>query len=61
MIENEELGLKVAENKSEALIVETIEQFEKAVVKDELNLELDQVILAHLKAKKEALDGSSKS
>jgi len=52
MIENEELGLKVAENVNEAILEETIKQFEKRIPQEELAIEMDRVILEHLKAKR---------
>jgi hypothetical protein len=59
MIENEELGLKVAENGFEAILEDTINQFEKRIPQSELALEIDRVVLEHLKKKR--ADECSKS
>jgi hypothetical protein len=52
MIENEELGLKVAENEQEAILNETIKSFEKRIPQSELALEIDRVVLDHLQGKR---------
>jgi len=52
MIENEELGLKVAENGFEAILEDTISSFEKRIPQSELALEIDRVVLDHLKKKR---------
>jgi hypothetical protein len=52
MIENEELGLKVAENDYEAILEETIKSFEKRIPQSELALEIDRVVLEHLNKKR---------
>lgn len=49
MIEDKELGLKVAENPREALIKETISNVEKSIVGLELELELKRDGLRYLK------------
>jgi hypothetical protein len=52
MIEDEELGLKIAESPREALIAETITNVEKAILSSELNLELQKQGLSYLKTLK---------
>lgn len=52
MIENEELGLKVAENPREALIKETISATEKRIIETELTLECQRDGLRFLKTLK---------
>jgi hypothetical protein len=61
MIENEELGLKVAENGFEAILEDTIKQFEKRIPQSELALEIDRVVLDHLKKKVKEANECSKS
>jgi len=48
MIEDEELGLKIAENEEEAIIKDTIEQFKKRIPQQELALEIDKMVLDYL-------------
>lgn len=48
MIEDKELGLKVAENPREALITQTIENTKNRIVQTELALELEKQALTFL-------------
>jgi|TARA_Y100000310_G_C20603336_1_gene774207 uncharacterized protein YdiU (UPF0061 family) len=52
MIEHEELGMKVAEDKEEELIIQTIEAMEKSQRDLELQLELLSISLIYLKKKR---------
>jgi hypothetical protein len=49
MIENEELGLKIAENPREALIKQVKENTEQRILQTELTLELERHALEFLK------------
>lgn len=50
MIENEELGLKIAESPREKLIQDTIENVEKSILGLELELKLKREGLKYLKS-----------
>jgi len=50
MIENEELGLKIAESPREKLIAETIEATKEKILQFELNVELQKQGLAYLES-----------
>lgn len=52
MIIDEEKGIKVAESQKEALLENTILTTEKAILSAELELEINNVVLAFLKSKK---------
>ena len=51
MIEDKELGLKVAESPEEAMITQAIENSEKRLRELKLSMELDEVVLEYLKSK----------
>lgn len=53
MIEDKELGLKIAESPREAMIHKALEATEKRIEELELGLELDKVILEYLKKQKQ--------
>ena len=53
MIEDKELGLKVAENPEEALLRNTLEISEKHLRETKLGLELEEVVIKYLKKKLE--------
>jgi len=46
MIENEELGLKIAETTDEAFWTETKEKCEQAILAEERNLKINKTIIA---------------
>jgi len=48
MIENKELGVKIAENPREALIARTIENTKNRILQIELSLELEKAGLQYL-------------
>jgi hypothetical protein len=52
MIEDKELGLKIAENPREALIKEAIDAAEKRILQTQLGLELEKNALEYLKSQK---------
>jgi hypothetical protein len=51
MMENEEIGLKVAENEEERILEDTINSFKKRIPASELALEIDKVVLSYLETK----------
>ena len=53
MIENKELGVKIAENPREVLIESTIENTKNRILQVELSLELEKQGLAYLEGLKE--------
>ena len=52
MIENKELGVKIAENPREALIARTIENTKNRILQLELSLELEKTGLNYLESLK---------
>lgn len=52
MIENKELGLKIAENPREKLVSEAIDAAESRILQTELALELEKNALNYLKGLK---------
>jgi hypothetical protein len=52
MIEDEKLGLKIAENPRDKLIHETIEHTTSSILETEMNLEIKKVVLEYLKTLK---------
>ena len=51
MIENKEIGLKIAESEEEALIHETIKATKKRIREMELAIDLDKIVLSYLEGK----------
>jgi hypothetical protein len=51
MIEDKELGLKIAESPEEALLTHAVKSAEDRIRQEELGLELDRVVLEYLKKK----------
>ena len=52
MIENKELGIKIAESPREALITQTIEATKSRILQLELSLELEKAGLEYLENRK---------
>ena len=52
MIENKEMGLKIAENPREALVTQTIENTKNRILQLELSLELEKTGLNYLESLK---------
>jgi hypothetical protein len=52
MIEEESIGLKIAENPKEQVKELFIKNMERRIIEEELVLEMDRVALEHLKNKK---------
>ena len=50
MINNEEFGLKIAENPREALIQEVIDNAEKRILQLKLSVEIEENTLKYLKS-----------
>ncbi len=57
MMEDKELGLKVAENEEEKVLEETISSFKKRIPQSELALEIDRLVLEFLEKKRDPISG----